>query len=60
MQKEFVNKPIMRWRVNTGIYNGHEFEGHPIVINRELRIWDNGTMGNSYPANNCEFIRFGN
>jgi hypothetical protein len=39
--------------VTRGIFQGHIFVGHPVVINGENRIWDDDSRGNSYPASDC-------
>jgi hypothetical protein len=36
-----------------GILEGYIFNGHPVTINGEERIWDDDSIGNSYPAVNC-------
>jgi hypothetical protein len=41
------------YEVIAGIFKGHRFRGHPITINGEARIWDEDSVGNSYPAVNC-------
>lgn len=40
----------------SGIFAGHKFNGTPISINGEERIWDNNSIGRSYPANNCKIV----
>lgn len=44
---------LKAYQVTTGIYKGHSFKGHPIIICGEKRIWDADSVGNSYPAINC-------
>lgn len=44
----------MKYRVKTGIFEGHEFDGTPMIIGGEKRIVDNGTAGRAYPEENCE------
>ncbi len=34
------------------------FNGTPTIINGEDRIWDNETVGNSYPAIDCIIYQF--
>ena len=34
-------------------FHGHQFNGTPIVIDGERRIWDNNSAGRSYPAGDC-------
>lgn len=55
-EMSFEGIKTKRYKVIAGIYMGHEFNGHPIIINHEERIWDNGTTGNSYPAQNCVVV----
>jgi len=38
------------------IFYGHIFNGYPIKIGGEARIWDNGSQGRSYPASACKMI----
>lgn len=45
-----------KYIVNTGIFKDHVFNGHPIVISGEDRIWDDDSVGNSYPATNCSVL----
>lgn len=43
----------MKYQVITGIFKGLIFDGHPVRMDGEDRVWDNDTVGNSYPAVNC-------
>lgn len=47
---------MAKYKVKTGTFQGHEFDGKPVEIGGEARIWDNGTTGRSYPASDCEAI----
>ncbi|MBE3145484.1 MAG: hypothetical protein IMZ61_16405 [Planctomycetes bacterium] len=47
---------LKRYRVVKGIFENHVFQGHPIKIRGEDRIWDEDSMGNAFPSSNCEVI----
>ena len=38
------------------VFYGHIFPGTPITIGGESRIWDNNSVGRSYPAGDCELL----
>jgi hypothetical protein len=40
--------------VMSGIFKGHNFYGHEITINGEDRIWDEASIGRSFPKNDCK------
>ena len=42
-----------KYKVTSGICEGHIFTGYPIDISGEDRIWDAGSHGRSYPAIIC-------
>lgn len=44
------------YEVIKGIFTGHVFNGTCIVICDENRIWDNDSIGRSYPEENCRKI----
>ena len=44
---------MTEYLVTKGTFEGHIFIGHPVVINNEERIWDDDTVGRSYPASDC-------
>ncbi len=43
----------MKFLVWQGVFEGHVFNGTPIFIDNERRIWDNDSLGRSYPSENC-------
>lgn len=45
-----------KYIVTTGIFEGHIFNGHPVVISGENRIWDDDSAGRSYPAENTKIL----
>lgn len=50
------NKSTGRYRVIKGIFKGNIFNGHEVVISGEKRIWDDDSVGRSYPIENTEII----
>lgn len=50
------NFVIEKWKVIRGIFEGHEFFGHRIIINNEARVWEEGT-GRAFYETNCELLK---
>jgi len=44
---------IRTYKVITGIFEGTLFKGHETVINNEVRIWNDESRGQSFPASHC-------
>lgn len=44
---------MAKYKVISGTFKDHEFNGHPLNIEGESRIWDEDSSGRSYPADNC-------
>lgn len=42
-----------RYMVMEGVFKGHIFTGYPININGEDRLWDDTSIGHSFPSDNC-------
>ena len=40
--------------VTKGIFEGHIFKGKLIVIDGEKRLFDENSVGRSYPLKNCK------
>jgi hypothetical protein len=47
----------MKYEVIRDIFKGHVFNGTPIVICDEPRIWDDDSVGRAYPAVDCRQIK---
>lgn len=47
---------MAKYEVITGIFKGLKFNGFPIVINGESRIWNDDSTGQSFPAENCKLV----
>lgn len=45
-----------KWRVKSGIYEGHEFLGYVHNFGDTIKVIDNGTVGRSYPIEFCEKV----
>ena len=43
-----------KWRVKSGIYEGHEFLGYVHSFGDTVKVIDCGTVGRSYPIEFCE------
>lgn len=46
---------IHYWKVKSGIFEGHTFRGHRIIICNEARVWEENT-GRAFYETNCELI----
>ena len=44
---------IKTYKIIKGIFRGHIFKGHIVTINEEKRIWDDDSVGRSFPYYNC-------
>ena len=44
---------MAKYKVITGIMQGLEFNGHPVNISGESRVWNEDSSGQSFPAENC-------
>lgn len=42
-----------KYKVITGIFEGHVFHGYPVIINKEERIWNAQSEDQSFPKENC-------
>lgn len=63
--KEIIaGTPTGRYRVTDGIFKGHIFNGHEMVYHNlppatpsdEVRIWDDDSVGRSYPIEHTELL----
>lgn len=54
--KEVIATATNKYVVTTGIFEGHIFNGHPVVISGENRIWDDDSIGRSYPIENTKVL----
>jgi len=44
---------MAKYKVISGIMQGRVFNGHPVTIDNELRIWNDDSSGQSFPDINC-------
>jgi hypothetical protein len=46
----------MLYALKTGIWEGHEFNGRPMLVNGLRMIYDTETIGLCYPSNECSLL----
>lgn len=52
-----ANKKVaVKYEVTTGVFEGHIFNGHPVTISGQERIWDDDSVGRSYPIENTKLV----
>lgn len=44
---------MAKYKVVSGIMQGLIFNGHPVNIGGESRIWNDDSMGQAFPSENC-------
>ena len=44
---------MAKYKVITGIFKDHEFNGHPVIIAGESCVWDDDSAGRAYSQSNC-------
>ena len=44
---------MAKYKIITGVMKGLTFNGHPVNIGGESRIWNDDSTGQAFPSENC-------